>query len=90
MVDSSADQKRAMGRWQNDSMEGSYLNYIPIQGMMNWAGFKSKDTYFLHRDTTDPPEELLKSIFLLWKLWRGVMKILPLLKSTSRAEHSYS
>lgn len=62
-MDASNDQKRAMGRWQNDSMEGSYLSYIPVQGMMNWAGFKSKESYFIVRDSPEPPDELMKLVF---------------------------
>ncbi len=52
-----------MGRWQNDSFSGSYQTFIPVEGVVKFAGFQTKSEYHIPRDLIDPPPQLLTKIF---------------------------
>lgn len=69
-------QLRRAGRWNTDTMEGSYLTSLPLQPMRSLAGFypDRPGTYYIKRATIDPPQGLQRQIFPEVEKWQEAFR----------------
>jgi Centromere DNA-binding protein complex CBF3 subunit, domain 2 len=56
-------QIRRLGRWNTESLENSYLSFIPKQAVHVMAGFSVNDLYRVHRSLVEPSTALLDQVF---------------------------
>ncbi|SAL95159.1 hypothetical protein [Absidia glauca] len=63
-VCANVDQMRRQGRWNNTTINGAYLTYLPKELMRSMAGFPTYGQFFyLARTALNPLTSLCKKLF---------------------------
>lgn len=78
MLDGSTDDKRALGRWAQDTAASVYDSALPQHAMRLAAGFSTKGTYYLARQEIQPNDSLQRSIFPGLESLESQYKALPI------------